>query len=147
MALWGKTDTQADAPKYLSETDAAKVYFIDETEAGLAANQARGLGTGGWNLYTTYTDAGGATRHRSETLVSMRVAAVAAGDVGAIIIAATAMANNTVYSIATAGTTDFTLVGAANNDVGTSFTSDISLGAATGTGTVAVSDDPVAADS
>jgi hypothetical protein len=147
MALWGKTDTQAAAPKYLSTEEAAKVYFIDTTEAGIAANRAKGIQTPGWNLYSTYTAAGGATRHKVETLVAMKVSAANAGDVGAIVIAATAMANNTVYTIRTAGDTDFTLVGAANSDVGTTFTSDISGGAATGTGTVARSDDPVAADS
>lgn len=147
MALWGKTDTQGAAPKYLSTEDAAKVYFIDTTEAGVAANRAKGLQTPGWNLFTTYTDAGGNTRYKVETLVPMRVSSTDAGDVGAIVIAATAMANNKVYTIVTAGTTDFTLVGAANSDVGTSFTSNISGGAATGTGTVAVADDSVAADS
>jgi hypothetical protein len=77
----------------------------------------------------------------------MKVSAANAGDVGAIVIAATAMANNTVYTIVTAGNTNFTTVGAANSDVGTTFTSDISGGAATGTGTVARSDDPIVADS
>lgn len=147
MALWGKTDTQAAAPKYLSTEEASKIYFVDTTEAQVAANRAKGIQTPGWNTYSTYTDADGNTRHKVETLVVMKVAAGDAGDDGAIVIAATAMANNTVYTIVSAGTTDFTLVGAANNDVGTAFTSDISGGAATGTGTVAVSDDPIVADS
>lgn len=147
MALWGKTDTQADAPNYLSTDEAAKVYFIDTTEAAVATNRAKGIQTPGWNLYSTYEDADGNTRHKVETLVVMKVAAGDAGDVGAIVIAATAMANTGVYTIVSAGTTDFTLVGAANNDVGTTFTYDNSGGDATGTGTVAVSDDPVAADS
>jgi len=82
MALWGKTDTLADAPKYLSTADTAKAYFIDTTEAGVASNKAKGLGNGGWSLYETYTDSDGATRHRSENLVAMRVAAVDAGDLG-----------------------------------------------------------------
>ena len=147
MALWGKTDTQADAPKYLPTADTDNIYFIDSTEASVDANKAKGLGTAGWNLYNTYTDADGATRHRAEVLIAMRVSAADAGDVGAIVIAATAMANTKVYTIVSAGTTDFTLVGAANNDVGTTFTYDNGSGNATGTGTVAVSDDDVAADS
>lgn len=144
MALWGKTDTQAAAPKYLSTDEAAKVYFIDNTEAGVAANIAKGLQTPGWNLYSTYTDAGGNTRNKVEVLVPMKVSASDAGDVGAIVIAATAMVADGVYTIVTAGDTDFTAVGAANNDVGTTFTA---TDAGTGTGTVAVADDSVAADS
>jgi len=144
MALWGKTDTQADAPKYLSETEAANVYLIDSTEASVAGNKAIGMGTGGWNLYTTYTTEQGETRHKAENIVAMRVAAGDAGDVGAINIAATAMSAGTVYTIVTPGDTDFTLVGAADSNAGTTFTA---TGAGTGTGIVAVSDDPVVADS
>lgn len=82
MALWGKTDTADDAPSYLNTTDAGNCYFIDITEAGVTANKAKGLDTGGWNLYTTYTDANGATRHKAECLVAMGVTAVDAGDDG-----------------------------------------------------------------
>ena len=47
--------------------------------------------------------------------------------------AATALVAGTIYQILTVGTTDFTLVGAGNNNVGTVFTA---TGAGTGTGTV-----------
>lgn len=53
---------------------------------------------------------------------------------GADAIAATALVSGTVYEIATAGTTDFTLIGAANSTPGTTFTA---TGAGTGTGTAA----------
>ncbi len=46
--------------------------------------------------------------------------------------AATALVAGQTYKIATVGTTNFTLVGAANNNVGTSF---VATGAGTGTGT------------
>lgn len=82
MALWGKTDAAASVPKYLSEANQDKAYFVDTTEAAVATNKAKGLGTAGWNLYSTYTDANGNTRHRAETLVAMGVTAVAAGDLG-----------------------------------------------------------------
>lgn len=82
MALWGKTDAAASVPKYLSEADQDKTYFVDITEASVAANKAKGLGTAGWNLYSTYEDSDGATRHRAENLVSMKVTAVSAGDLG-----------------------------------------------------------------
>lgn len=47
-------------------------------------------------------------------------------------LAATVLAANRVYRIAVVGTTDFTLIGAGNNNVGTTF---IASGAGTGTGT------------
>lgn len=90
MAQWGKTDTLADAPKYLS-TEAAQpnkshdkdnAVFVDLTEASLASNKAKGLGTPGWNLYHTYTTADGRTRHIAEPLVVMKVAQADAGDLG-----------------------------------------------------------------
>ena len=58
------------------------IYFVDTTEAGIAANRAKGLQTPGWNSYSTYTDGTGATRHKVETIVPMKVAAGTAGDVG-----------------------------------------------------------------
>ena len=90
MAQWGKTDTAADAPAYL-ETDANNTnkshdkdnaVFVDLTEAGVAANRAKGLKTAGWNLYNTYTTADGRTRNIVEPLVTMKVAAADAGDLG-----------------------------------------------------------------
>lgn len=49
------------------------------------------------------------------------------------VINATEMVAGTEYTIVTAGDTDFTLVGAVDNNIGTVFTS---TGAGTGTGTV-----------
>lgn len=82
MPLWGNTDEDASVPKYLNAADNAKAYFIDIEEAGVASNQAKGLGTSGWNLYDTYTDTNGNTRHKVEPLVAMAVTAVDAGDAG-----------------------------------------------------------------
>ncbi len=83
MAQWGKVDDANNAPNYIPAAEAGDVYFVDETEAGIAANKAKGLGTPGWNKYTTYTDCDGATRHRAESLVPMKVSAGDAGDLGA----------------------------------------------------------------
>lgn len=83
MALWGNTDVDASVPKYLNTADNAKAYFIDTTEAAVAANRGKGLKTGGWNLYETYTTNGGTvTRHKTESLVAMAVSASDAGDTG-----------------------------------------------------------------
>jgi hypothetical protein len=46
------------------------VYGIDETEAALAANKARGITTPGWTRFQTYTDAQGSTRYKTEILVA-----------------------------------------------------------------------------
>lgn len=82
MALWGNTDADASIPKYLNAADNAKCYFIDTTEASVEANQDKGLGTAGWNLYETYTAEDGSVRHKAETLVAMAVTAADAGDLG-----------------------------------------------------------------
>lgn len=89
MALWGKTDAAASAPKFLStdtnatpQTDKDNAYFVDTTEAGIESNRDAGLRTPGWNLFTTYTDSRGNTRRRVESLVPMKVTAAAAGDAG-----------------------------------------------------------------
>jgi hypothetical protein len=85
MALWGKTDTLAAAPKWL-ETAAANTnksndmdnaVFVDLTEAAVAGNRAKGLTGPGWWLYHTANG-----RHFAECLVPMKVTAVAAGDLG-----------------------------------------------------------------
>lgn len=85
MALWGKTDTAASAPKFLStdanatpQTDKDNAFFVDTTEASVASNRAKGIKTPGWVLYKEY----GNGRKMVETLVPMRVTAVAAGDDG-----------------------------------------------------------------
>ena len=90
MALWGKTDALASVPKWLetdanntnASNDADNAVFVDVTEAGVAANRAKGLKTPGWNLYHTYTDANGNTRHKTESLIAMKVTAADAGDLG-----------------------------------------------------------------
>ena len=51
---------------------AARVIYIDDTEATLAENRERGLTAPGWWSYTSYTDASGETRHKCEHLVSFK---------------------------------------------------------------------------
>jgi hypothetical protein len=82
MALWDKKDDANSAPKWLTTAELDDTYFVDNTEAGVAANQAKGLSTPGWNKYTTYTDANGKTRHKAEVLVAMSATALEAGDLG-----------------------------------------------------------------
>ncbi len=80
MALWGKTDADADRPKYLGTADLAKAIFVDITEAQQETNKKRGITGAGWWLYSTYTDAAGDTRHKAECLVAMAETAANAGD-------------------------------------------------------------------
>ena len=81
MALWGKTDSAADEPKWLNADDPNKsndkdnVYFVDLEEAGVASNRAKGLTGPGWWLYHTSNG-----RHYAECLVPMKVTAADAGD-------------------------------------------------------------------
>ena len=90
MARWGKTDTAGDVPKWLEDdanntnksNDKDNAVFVDLTEAGVASNRAKGLHTPGWNLYHTYTDQNGNTRHHAEPLVVMKVSQSDAGDDG-----------------------------------------------------------------
>jgi hypothetical protein len=85
MALWGKTDAVASAPKWLEDDanntnkshDKDNAVFVDLTEAGVASNRAKGLKGPGWWLY--HTSSG---RHFAECLVPMKVSAVDAGDLG-----------------------------------------------------------------
>lgn len=145
MPLWGTTDTANDAPNFVPAAQANNIYFVDTTEAAVTANRAKGLKTPGWNLYSTYVDSDGNTRHRVETLVAMGVAAGDAGDIGARDpISANSIVANTTYVIVTAGNSDFTTIGAANNDVGTVFTAN---NTGSGTGTVRIDEDTVVADS
>lgn len=80
MALWGKTDADADRPKYLGTADLAKCIFVDITEAQQETNKKRGITGGGWWLYSTFVDAAGDTRHKAECLVSIAETAANAGD-------------------------------------------------------------------
>ena len=51
--------------------NSTKVFGIDLTESRVAANRAKGLKVPGWTRYTTYTDAQGNVRNKSEVLVAM----------------------------------------------------------------------------
>jgi hypothetical protein len=85
MALWGKTDALASAPKFLSNAadanrniDIDNAFFVDTTEAAVTSNRAKGIKTPGWILYKEY----GTGRKYVESLVPMRVSAANAGDLG-----------------------------------------------------------------
>ena len=67
------TITGQDTPAYVptAEIVANNIIGVDTTEAGVAANKARGINTPGWTKYVTYTDMHSVTRHKAEPLVVM----------------------------------------------------------------------------
>ena len=69
----GATITGQDIPKYVTAAEVAanNIIGVDDTEAQLAANKARGITTPGWTKYVTYTDMHGTTRYKTEVLVVM----------------------------------------------------------------------------
>ena len=75
MSLYGRTDSNANKAKAgigLDNSSQAKtVVFVDNTEAALAQNKARGINAPGWWSYYTFTDSGGNTRHKAEMLVTI----------------------------------------------------------------------------
>ncbi len=82
MSLYGKDDSNANKAKagigIAASSQAKQTIFIDDTEAALAENKARGLNAPGWWSYYTFTDVGGRTRHKAEQLVF-----IAGGDTNA----------------------------------------------------------------
>ena len=75
MSLYGKDDSNANKAKagigIAASSQAKQTIFIDDTEAALAENKARGLNAPGWWSYFTYTDTEGHTRHKAEMLVTI----------------------------------------------------------------------------
>ena len=75
MSLYGKDDSNANKTKagigVAGSSQAKTIVFIDDTEAQLAENKARGVSSPGWHSFYTYTDMHGNTRYKSELLVSI----------------------------------------------------------------------------
>ena len=75
MSLYGRTDSNANKAKagigVAATSQAKQTIFLDDTEAALAENKARGLNAPGWWSYYTYTDCDGNTRHKAEMLVTI----------------------------------------------------------------------------
>ena len=75
MSLYGRVDSSANQTAVgLTRGNGAgsateTIVFVDETEAGLAANKERGITAPGWWAYRTYTDGAGNTRHKAEHLM------------------------------------------------------------------------------
>ena len=75
MSLYGKTDSAANVTKagrgVAASSQAKTIVFVDNQEAALAENKARGINAPGWWSYFTYTDGEGNVRHKAEMLVTI----------------------------------------------------------------------------
>jgi len=120
MPLWGKTDTASDRPKWYTtlqnmDTAGRQIIFVDNTEASLAVNRARGFNAPGWWAYFTTEQSDGTLRYRGqELLVAISQTAAAAGDQADDAVAADAAPTPITISAQPANVT-----GAANPFTGT----------------------------
>lgn len=75
MSLYGRTDSATNVTKagrgIAASSQAKTIIFVDDAEAQLAENKARGINAPGWWSYFTYTDGSGKTRHKAEYLVTI----------------------------------------------------------------------------
>jgi hypothetical protein len=75
MSLYGRTDSAANVTKagrgVAASSQAKTIVFVDNQEAALAENKARGINAPGWWSYYTYTDGEGNVRHKAEMLVTI----------------------------------------------------------------------------
>ncbi len=117
MPLWGKTDAAGDRPKWYTtlqnmDTAGRQIIFVDNTEASLAVNRARGFNAPGWWAYYTVEQSDGTLRYRGqELLVAISQTAAAAGDQADDAVAADAAPTPITISAQPANATAFTPAG------------------------------------
>ena len=126
------------------DSNAYDLVFADATEQSLAVNRKRGITSPGWWLYRSFTDVEGTTRHKSECIAFVNMAASAAvgddaddailGDFNSVISISSQPASATTYTPAGAVGT-FSHNGAANGSrtAGT-YTVTNAAGSASGSG-------------
>jgi hypothetical protein len=128
MPLWGKTDSAGDKPKWATtlqnmDTAGRQIIFVDNTEASLAVNRARGFNAPGWWAYYTVEQSDGTLRYRGqELLVAISQTALAAGDQADDAVAADAAPTPITISSQPANQTAYTPAGsitAYTNDAAT----------------------------
>jgi hypothetical protein len=56
------------------------IIFVDQEEAQIASNRAKGIKLPGWNKFTEYSDNQGAPRYKVECLIAMNVLTATSGD-------------------------------------------------------------------
>ena len=117
MPLWGKTDTAGDRPKWYTtlqnmDTAGRQIIFVDNTEASLDVNRARGFNAPGWWAYYTVEQSDGTLRYRGqELLVAISQTAAAAGDQADDAVAADAAPTPITISVQPVNRTAYTPAG------------------------------------
>ena len=121
MPLWGKTDTAGDRPKWYTtlqnmDTAGRQIIFVDNTEASLDVNRARGFNAPGWWAYYTVEQSDGTLRYRGqELLVAISQTAADAGDQADDAVAADAAPTPITISAQPANQTTYTPAGSITN--------------------------------
>jgi hypothetical protein len=110
----GATITGQDSPKWILQQDLATTFFVDETEAKLAANHNKGINGAGWWDIREYKDSAGASRAKCLLLVAMTTAAATSGDAADDALVADV---NAVVTITVQPTTQAITAGAATLSV------------------------------
>ena len=150
-SLGASSAVRRTAPKAVAEyvikggdSNAYDLVFADATEQSLAVNRKRGITSPGWWLYRSFTDVEGTTRHKSECIAFVNMAASTAvgddaddsilGDFNSVIAISSQPASATTYTPAGAVGT-FSHNGAANGSrtAGT-YTVTNAAGSASGSG-------------
>lgn len=72
MSIWGTTDQANAKPKFLTTAEATGTVGVSVAEARLPNNRAAGIKTPGWTQVTSYTDAQGNVRSKTNVLVAMK---------------------------------------------------------------------------
>jgi hypothetical protein len=118
MPLWGKTDSAGDKPAWSTtlqnmDTAGRQIIFVDNTEASLEVNRARGFNAPGWWAYYTSEQSDGTLRYRGqELLVAISQTAGDAGDQDDDAVAADAAPTPITISAQPANQTTFVPLGA-----------------------------------
>lgn len=121
--------TGHEIPKYLIQAlnqganfDLTKIFFIDRTEAQQDANKKKGIHGGGWYRINEYVDADGATRYKTELLVTIDEVVGTTGDSTVTSEDLTAADSNPVITISAQPANQTTVSGGATFSVTASVT-------------------------
>lgn len=110
----GTTISGQDSPKWILQQDLAYTFFVDQTEAGLVANHAKGISGAGWWDIREYTDSSGTARTKCLLLIAMTTAAATSLDAADDALVADV---ETIVAIGTQPTTQPITLGAATFSV------------------------------
>ena len=101
----GATITGQTIPVYIPQADLQYMYYVDQVEAGLATNHARGINGAGWWKIVETQDSDGNVRFRTELIIAMNEPAATTGDSADDAIVADITATITIGTQPTAQTT------------------------------------------